>query len=51
MSVVSQIGSAILVRIGRVDPLLPDCSLRFERKLRVAPHSRFALETEPLADS
>ena len=32
--------SAILVRIGRVDLLPPDRSLRCARKLRTAPHCR-----------
>ena len=42
--VVFPIKSAILVRIGRVDLLPPDRSLQYERKLRIAPRSRFAPE-------
>ena len=49
--VVFHIESAILVRIGRVDGLLPDRSLRSERKLRIAPHSRFAQVPKRLAGS
>ena len=46
-----QIKSAILVRIGRVDRLPPDRSPRSERKLRMAPHSRFAQVSKRLACS
>ena len=47
--VVFTIKSAILVRIGRVDLLPPDCSLQYERKLRIAPRSRFPPEPKPPA--
>ena len=46
-----QTKSAISVRIGRVDLLPPGPPLRSERKLRIAPHSQFAPEPKPLADS
>ena len=50
-AVAFQIESAILVRIGRVDGRSPDRSPRSERKLRSAPHSRFAQLSKRLAGS